>query len=58
VRVVAFNTLEQWSKDVSAYIAAEIQARCDIEGVPVPEHVSDFVQTHMRPTRQLALQLV
>jgi hypothetical protein len=30
VRVVAFNTLEHWSRDVSADIAAEIQARCDI----------------------------
>jgi|ERR1700759_3677583 hypothetical protein len=30
-RVVAFNTLEHWSEDVTEYIAFEIQTRCDIE---------------------------
>jgi hypothetical protein len=57
VRVVAFNTLEHWSEDVSSNIAAEIQLRCDIDGVPVPEHLTDFVQTHIHPVRQLALRL-
>jgi hypothetical protein len=42
-RVVAFNTLEHWSEDVSEYIALEIQTRCDIEGTAVPEHIRDFV---------------
>jgi hypothetical protein len=46
VRVVAFNTLEHWSDDVSEAIATEIQTRCDIEGGSVPEHVSDFVDRH------------
>ena len=36
VRVVAFNTLEHWSEDVSKDIADEIQTRCDIEGVASP----------------------
>ena len=58
VRVVAFNTLEHWSDDVSVDIATEIQARCDMAGVPVPEHVRDFVEAHRPPTRQLALRLV
>jgi hypothetical protein len=58
VRVVAFNTLEHWSKDVSADVAAEIRTRCDIDGEPVPEHVKDFVERHARSTRQLALRLV
>jgi len=31
VRVVAFNTLEHWSEDVSKDLAREIQTRCDIE---------------------------
>ena len=57
VRIVAFNTLEHWSEDVSSEIAAEIQIRCDIEGAPVPEHLTDFVQSHTRPARQLALRL-
>ena len=58
IRVVAFNTLEHWSDDVSADVAAEIQMRCDMVGVPVPEHVRDFVEAHQPPTRQLALRLV
>jgi len=43
VRVLAFNTLEHWSKDLSADVAKEIQMRCDMDGVPVPEHLKDFV---------------
>ena len=58
VRVVAFNTLEHWSEDVSGDIATEIQTRCDIEGVAVPEHIHDFVASLTGPTRQLALRLV
>jgi hypothetical protein len=57
VRVVAFNTLEHWSDDVSVDIATEIQTRCDIEGVGVPEHIRDFVDAHAGPARQLTLRL-
>lgn len=44
IRVVAFNTLEHWSKDLSAEVAREIQTRCDIDGVPVPDHLKEFVE--------------
>lgn len=57
VRVVAFNTLEHWSNDVSAEVAAEIQTRCDINGEPLPEHLKDFAQRHARSSHKLALQL-
>ncbi len=57
VRVVAFNTLEYWARDVSADIAEEIQTRCDIEGVDVPEHIRDFVERHIERTKQLSLRL-
>jgi len=57
VRVIAFNTLEHWSDDVSSDIAAEIQTRCDIDGVQVPEHVRDFVEGFASPVRQLTLRL-
>jgi hypothetical protein len=57
VRVVGFNTLEHWSKDVSAEIAAEIQTRCDIDGFEVPEHIRDFVETYTERTKQLSLRL-
>jgi hypothetical protein len=57
VRVIAFNTLEHWSDDVSEEIATEIQTRCDIAGDPVPEHIQDFVASHSGPARRLTLQL-
>src|ERR1700730_8117843 len=58
IRVVAFNTLEHWSEDVSEYIAFEIQTRCDIAGTTVPEHIRDFVTSYTGPDRQLPLRLV
>jgi hypothetical protein len=57
IRVVAFNTLEHWSEDVSRDIALEIQTRCDIEGEDVPESIRDFVESYAGPDRQLALRL-
>jgi hypothetical protein len=58
VRIVAFNTLEHWSEDVSEDIAREIQTRCDIEGESVPEHIQEFVDRYRSRERQLALRLV
>jgi hypothetical protein len=58
IRVVAFNTLEHWSEDVTEYIAFEIQTRCDIEGVAVPEHIRDLVTSFTGPDHQLTLRLV
>lgn len=45
-RVIAFNTLEHWLQDLSTAVAEEIQTRCDIEGMPVPDHVRDFFDRH------------
>jgi hypothetical protein len=56
VRVIAFNTLEHWSQDVTLDIAAEIQTRCDIDGTAVPEHIQDFVRSHTDPAPPLALR--
>ena len=50
VRVVAFNTLEHWSRDLSAEVAREIEMRCDIDGMPVPEHVRDFLERYAAPS--------
>ena len=55
IRVIAFNTLEHWSDDVSPNIAREIQARCDMQAERVPEHLADFVNSYMGPIRQLTL---
>jgi hypothetical protein len=57
IRVIAFNTLEHWSDDVSDEVAAEIQTRCDIEGAALPDHVRDFVDRHTATTRPLSLRL-
>ena len=45
-RVVAFNTLEHWTRNVSPKIADEIRTRCDIDGNDVPEHIRDFVESY------------
>ena len=55
VRVMAFNTLEHWSTDISREVAEEICIRCDIEGIAVPEHIADFVERHTARVAQLAL---
>ncbi len=57
VGVIAFNTLEHWSKDMSSDVAAEIQTRCDIDGEPVPDYVKDFVERPAGSARQLTLRM-
>ena len=39
IRVLAFNTLEHWSKDFSADVAGRYKSRCDMDGEPVPDHL-------------------
>ena len=51
IRVVAFNTLEHWAKDVSAEIAFEIQSRCDMDGSDLPDHIKEFVASSTIPAR-------
>ncbi len=46
IRIVAFDALGYCSNDVSNEIAREIQVFCDIEAMPVPEHIRDFVENH------------
>jgi hypothetical protein len=49
VRVVAFNTAEKWSQDVSADVAHELRQRCDLQMRDVPFFLQDFVdQTNTR----------
>ena len=52
-RVIAFNTLEHWSRDISRDVAEEIRTLCDIEGHPVPEDIIDFVEAHIGRAGQL-----
>lgn len=46
VKVISFNTLEHWMKDISTDVAGEIRARCDIDGMELPDYLSDFVESH------------
>jgi hypothetical protein len=46
VRVVAFNTAEQWSQDVSADIAQELRRRCDLQQRDIPFFLQDFVDRY------------
>lgn len=55
VRVIAFNTLEHWTDDVSKQVAEEIQSCCDAEAAPVPDCLSDFVANNTGQARQPAL---
>ena len=57
-RVVAFNTAESWSEDVSADVAAELRRRCEQQMRELPPTISDFVERHEeRGKRQLTFRL-
>ena len=59
IRVVAFNTAERWSEDVSEDVARELRRRCDLQMREIPTVISDFVERHEGPDRrQLTLRLV
>lgn len=58
VRVVASNTREGWSRDVSYEFAAELQRLADIERTELTENVAEFVEFYTRASRQLSLRLV
>jgi hypothetical protein len=46
VRVVAFNTAERWSEDVSADVVQELRHRCDLQLRDVPFFLEDFVELY------------
>jgi hypothetical protein len=59
IRVVAFNTVEAWSADVSEDVAREIQHRCDMKLSDVPSHLQEFVDRYAaQDLRQFSLRLV
>ena len=58
IRVIAFNTIEGWSADVSADVANEIRRRCDLQMREMPSSIRDFVEGHEGDSRQLTLRLV
>lgn len=58
VRIIAFNTAERWSEDVSEDVAREIRRRFDLQLADVPSSLQDFVERNEGHHRQLALRLV
>jgi hypothetical protein len=50
VRIVAFNTAEGWSRDVSDEIATELAQACADRG-ETPSSLADFIADHARATR-------
>jgi hypothetical protein len=46
VRVIAFNTAEKWSQDVSADVAHELRSRCDLQLRDVPFFLQGFVDQY------------
>jgi hypothetical protein len=41
IRVIAFNTAERWSEDVSEDVARELRRRCDLQTHDLPPTISD-----------------
>ena len=59
IRIVAFNTDEHWSEDVSEDVSREIQHRCDLQLSDVPSHLQEFVDRYApQDLRQFSLRLV
>ena len=59
IRVIAFNTAERWSEDVSEDVARELRRRCDLQLRDIPSTIQDFVERHDgSDRRQLTLRLV
>jgi hypothetical protein len=59
IKVVSFNIVEGWSRDVTADIAHELRRRCDLQQQDVPSSIQDFVEQHEDYHRQqLTLRLV
>ena len=46
IRVVAFNTAEGWSRDVSEVVALELRVRCANQGRELPDSVQRFVERY------------
>jgi hypothetical protein len=44
IRVVAFNTIEGWSQDISADVAQELRRRCDLQMRDMPSSIQAFVR--------------
>jgi len=46
IQVVAFNTAEHWSADVSVKIAQDLRRRCDLQMRDIPFFLQDFTDRY------------
>ena len=46
IRVIAFNTGERWSEDVSEDVAHELRHRCDLQQRDIPFYLHDFTDRY------------
>ncbi|MET3996819.1 hypothetical protein ACT4MK_02265 (plasmid) [Bradyrhizobium barranii] len=59
IKVIAFNTAERWSEDVSEYAALKIQHRCNLQLSDVPSLLQEFVDRYAaQNSRQYSLRVV
>jgi hypothetical protein len=56
-RVIAFNTSEKWSQDVSEDVAHELRHRCDLQMRDVPFFLQDFTDRYEGRFRDIQLPL-
>jgi hypothetical protein len=57
IRVVAFNTAEEWSRDVSVDVAHELRRRCDQQQRDIPFFLQEFVDRYEGRYRDIQLPL-
>jgi hypothetical protein len=57
LRVVAFNTAERWSEDVSEDVAQELRRRCDLQMRDIPFFLQDFTDRYEGRYRDIQLPL-
>src|SRR5882757_964243 len=57
IRVIAFNTAERWSEDVSEDVAQELRRRCDLQMRDVPFFLQYFTDRYEGRYRDIQLPL-
>ena len=57
IRVIAFNTVERWSEDVSEDVAHELRRRCDLQMRDIPAGLQDFTDRYEGCYRDIQLPL-
>jgi hypothetical protein len=56
-RVIAFNTAEKWSQDVSEDVAQELRQRCDLQLRDVPFFLQNFTDRYEGRYQDIQLPL-